>query len=51
MRMILEFFINSEDSHLLKSEVNTEEYKEKQIIWQEDLIKIAEERDNFLIMS
>lgn len=32
MRMILEFFINSEDSHLLKSEVNTEEYKEKQII-------------------
>ncbi|MDJ0648559.1 MAG: hypothetical protein QNJ60_07595 [Xenococcaceae cyanobacterium MO_188.B19] len=51
MRIILEFFINSEDSHLLKSEVNTEEYKEKQIIWQEDLIKIAEEKDNFLIMS
>lgn len=51
MRMILEFFINSEDSHLLKSEVNTEEYKNKQRIWQEDLVKIAEERDNFLIMS
>ena len=51
IKMILEFFIGSENSHLLQSELNTEEYKNQQRIWQEDLVKIAQERDNFLITS
>ncbi len=49
--MILEFFIGSDNSHLLQSELNTEEYKNKQRMWQEDLVKIAQERDNFAITS
>ena len=50
-KMILEFFIGSDNSHLLQSELNTEEYKNKQRMWQEDLVKIAQERDNFAITS
>ena len=51
IRMILEFFLKSENSHLWQSEINTTEYKERQIIWQQDLAHLVEERDNLGKMS
>jgi hypothetical protein len=41
--IILGFFKKSENSHLLSSENNTEAYREKERIWQEDLDSLVRE--------
>ncbi|WP_144867482.1 hypothetical protein [Hyella patelloides] len=45
LKLILEFFLESENSHLSQPVVNKEEYKEKERIWQEDLIKLCKQGD------
>jgi hypothetical protein len=49
--IVLSFFLESENSHLLSSENNTEEYMERERIWQEDLDSLVAENDNFVRMS
>ena len=51
LEVMLDFFINGENSHLLQSEINTSDYKQKQQIWQEDLAKLVAEHDNSLTTS
>ena len=49
--MMLKFFLESENLHLLKHQINTKEYKKKERIWQEDLADLVAENDNFVKMS
>ncbi|ELS00326.1 hypothetical protein Xen7305DRAFT_00000260 [Xenococcus sp. PCC 7305] len=51
LKMMLEFFISSENSHLSQPEINTPDYKQKQQIWREDLAKLVEEQENSAILS
>ena len=51
LKIILSFFIKSENPHLLEHEVNTEEYREKERIWQEDLADLVAENDDSLVSS
>ena len=67
LKIILGFFLESENLHLLKSQNNTEDYMKKRTapsevssdigteqaerIWQEDLANLVAERDNSLIFS
>jgi hypothetical protein len=51
IKIILGFFLKSENSHLLSSENNTEEYRKKERIWQQDLDSLVAESDNFVRMS
>lgn len=48
LKIILGFFIKSENSHLLEYQENTEEYREKERIWQKDLADLVAESDNFV---
>ncbi len=43
IKMMFEFFITGGDSHLSKYKIITEDYKEKERIWREDLAKLVEE--------
>ncbi|MEM9275849.1 MAG: hypothetical protein AAGA80_23245, partial [Cyanobacteria bacterium P01_F01_bin.143] len=51
LEMIFNFFVNSDNSHLLQSEINTQDYKQKQQNWQKDLAKIAKEQEKSLLLS
>jgi len=51
LEVMLKFFLKGDNSHLLKSEINTPEYKQKQQIWREDLDKIVEEHEKSLLSS
>ena len=51
LKIILSFFIKSENLHLLEHQNNTESYREKERIWQEDLASLVAEKDNSLASS
>ena len=51
LEVMFDFFINGGNSHLLQSEVNTPDYKQKQQNWREDLAKIVEEHEKSLLLS
>ena len=51
LKIVLDFFLKSENSHLLEYQLNTEEYKEKERIWQQDLASLVAQQDNSLIPS
>ena len=51
LEVMLKFFLNGGNSHLLQPDTNTLDYKKEQQIWREDLAKIVEEHDNCLIKS
>ena len=51
VKIILGFFIKSENSHLLEYQNNTEEYIVKERVWQQDLASLMAENDNSLVSS